>query len=193
MTVALPLIVQDTPIARMADLVERIQSGDSTAEDAVTRVYNKPIFVMVLARTHDREAALDLTQDVLVAVLEAVRNGQVREPERLAAFVYGIARNLVNNYFRSRTSQPSTDPLSDDLPVAAITDDPGAFEQMDFVRRILERTDPVDRKILLMMLVDGYRADEVAAQLNLSSEVIRQRKCRALKKIMERAKKMSRK
>jgi RNA polymerase sigma-70 factor (ECF subfamily) len=177
----------------MAALVERVRNGDSGAEDEVARLYDKRVFVMVLARTHDREAARDLTQEVLIALLKSLRNGDVREPERLAAFVYGIARNLVNNYFRRCTQQPRTDPLDDDFPVAAKNDDPEAFDRMAILHGMLNRTDPVDRKILLMMLVEGYKAAEVASQLNLSSDVVRQRKSRALKKIVDRVKKMSRK
>jgi RNA polymerase sigma factor (sigma-70 family) len=189
------LVVQDTalPEPRMAALVQRVQNGDSVAEDDLARLFDKRIFVTVFARTHDREAARDLTQEVLIALLKALRNGDVREPEHLAAFVYGIARNLVNNYFRRCTQQPRTDPLDDDLPVAARNDDPDAFDRMKMVQGMLERTDRIDRKILLMMLVQGYKAGEVASQLNLTSDVVRQRKSRALKKIVDRVKKMSRK
>jgi hypothetical protein len=42
------------------------------------------------------EAPRDLTQDVLLVVVHALRNGHLREPERLAAF-YGTAHNLVHN------------------------------------------------------------------------------------------------
>lgn len=189
------MVVQDTalPEPRMAALVQRVQNGDSVAEDDLARLFDKRIFVTVFARTHDREAARDLTQEVLIALLKALRNGDVREPEHLAAFVYGIARNLVNNYFRRCTQQPRTDPLDDDLPVAARNDDPDAFDRMKMVQGMLERTDRIDRKILLMMLVQGYKAGEVASQLNLSSDVVRQSKSRALKKIVDRVKKMSRK
>jgi RNA polymerase sigma-70 factor (ECF subfamily) len=175
-----------------SSLVERIQSGDERAESELTQLYNQRIFVMALARTRDREVARDLTQDVLIAVLQALRNGQMREPGRLTGFIYGTARNLVNNYFRSCTQQPNFESLSEDLPVAG-TDNPETAARRDMVRGLLARVHTVDRKILLMMLVEGYKAEEVAFQLHLSSEVVRQRKSRALKKIVERVKRMSRK
>jgi RNA polymerase sigma-70 factor, ECF subfamily len=174
-------------------LAVRIQGGDTRAEGRLAELYNKRIFVMALARTRDREVARDLTQDVLMAVLQALRNGQVREPERLTAFVYGTARNLVNNYFRSRAQQAEFESLSEDLAVAGTGDRPETAERASMVHGLLRRVDTIDRKILLMTLVEGYKAEEVAYQLHLSSDTVRQRKSRALKKIVDRVRKMSRK
>ena len=188
------MIAQATSLsdADMAGLAERIQCGDSGAETELAQIYSKRVFIMLLARTHDREVSRDLTQDVLIAVLQALRDGHVRQPGHLGAFVYGTARNLLNNYFRSCRQQPDVEPVSDDLAVAT-TDDPEIVVQVNKVRDLLKRIDAVDRKILLMTLVEGYKAEEVAFQLNLSSEAVRQRKSRAIKKIVERLRKTSRK
>ena len=67
----------------------------------------------LVARTRDREAARDLLQDVLIAVLRSVRDGALRDSERLVPFVHGTARNLVNNYFRDKVREPKTEELSD--------------------------------------------------------------------------------
>jgi RNA polymerase sigma factor (sigma-70 family) len=190
----MPLAAQERslPHEGLRGLVERIQSGNTIAESELAQLYYQRIFVMTLSRTHDRETSRDLTQDVLIAVLQALRNGQLRDPGRLGAFVYGTARNLVNDYFRSCKRQLGIEAFTEDLAVAD-TVDPEISERLDIVRLLLERLDSVDRRILLMMLVEGYKAEEIALRLNLSSDAIRQRKSRAIKKIVDRVKKMSRK
>jgi RNA polymerase sigma-70 factor (ECF subfamily) len=175
-------------------LVVRIREGDPAAEDEFVRVFSKIVSLMVLARTHDPEAARDLTQEVLLAVLQALRKGQIREPENLSAYVYGTARNLVSNYFRVRGQQLKVESLSlDPLMTAQTTDDREHSERINLVRRALERLDLTDRKILLMTLVEGLTPGEIAGQLNLTPEVARQRKSRAVKKVVECVRKMSRK
>ncbi len=52
----------------------------------------------------------------MLAVVRALREEQLREPERLAGFVYGIARNLINNYLRTRSRLPREDSLEAALP-----------------------------------------------------------------------------
>jgi RNA polymerase sigma-70 factor, ECF subfamily len=174
-------------------LVARVREGDPAAEDEFVRVFSKKVSLMVLARTHDREAARELTQEVLLAVLQALRSGQIKEPEKLCAFVYGTARNLVSNYFRARGQQLRAVSLSSDLPLAQPTDDREHAERMNLVHRAMERLNSTDRKILQMTLVEGLKPGEIASQLNLTPEVVRQRKSRAVKKIIECVRKMSRK
>jgi RNA polymerase sigma-70 factor (ECF subfamily) len=174
-------------------LVVRIREGDQSAEDALVRLFSKRVSLMVLARTHDPEAAGELTQDILLAVLQALRKGQIKEPEKLSAFVYGTARNLVSNYFRVRGQQPKLESLSLDPPMAQASDDREHSERINIVRRALERLDSTDRKILMMTLVEGLKSGEIAGRLNLSPEVARQRKSRAVKKVIECVRKMSRK
>ncbi len=174
-------------------LVVRIREGDPCAEDEFVRVFSSRVSLMMLARTRDPEAARELTQDVLIAVLRALRNGQMREAERLAAFVHGTARNVVNNYFRARSHQLRTESLSPDLPLARTADDLEYSERMNLVHRALDRLDSADRKILLMTLVEGLKPSEIAGQMNLTPEVVRQRKSRAVRKVIKRIKRMSRK
>ena len=63
---------------------------------------------------------------------------------------------------------------------------------MALVRRALGILDPTDRRILLMTLVEGLKPGEIGVRLGLTSEVVRARKSRALKKTIDRVKKLSR-
>ena len=47
----------------------------------------------------------------MLAAVRALRREQLRDPERLAGgFVYGTARNVLNNYLRTRSRLPKEDP-----------------------------------------------------------------------------------
>jgi RNA polymerase sigma factor (sigma-70 family) len=173
-------------------LAERIRNHDPLAEEELVRVFSSRVAFLVFVRTRDREAARDLTQDVMLAVVLALRDGQLREPERLGAFVYGTARNLVNNYLRTRSRQPREDPIDAGFHLASIPDPLENIERGALVRRALSALDSTDRKILFLTLVDGLKPGEIALRLGLTSEVVRTRKSRAIKKAIERVKRLSR-
>jgi len=187
--------VRDTLLSPQASalLAERIHSGDPVADDELARLFRNKVFVMMLARTRDPEAARELTQDVLFAVLRALRDGQMHEADRLAAFVHGTARNLANNFLRARSQRPEMQALTPDLPLAQTADDFEHRERVSLVRLALERLAATDQKILLATLVEGLKPGEIASRLSLTSEVVRQRKSRAVRKVMELLKKLSRK
>ena len=173
-------------------LAERIRGHEPSAEEELVCLFADRVSVLAFARTRDRELARDLTQDVMLAVVLALRDGHLREAERLAAFVYGTARNVINNYLRTRSRVPRTDPLDVELEATATPDPVEERERADLVRRALAVLDATDRQILRLTLTEGLKPGEIAARLGLTSEVVRARKSRALKQTVERMKKLSR-
>ena len=175
------------------DLAARIRAGDRLAEEEFCKTYQRGVLLLATARTRDREAARDLTQDILMAALKALRQGQLHDPEKLGAFVNGTARNLVNNYLRSKARwgesdlesvpEPSTDPVED-------------LESADWRRRIsreVESFGPTDQQILLLTLVDGHSLLEVAKRLELSHDAVRARRSRMIRKITKKFARLSQK
>lgn len=177
---------------QQSTLAERIRGRDASAEEELVRLFSGRIALMARIRTRDAEAARDVTQDVLLAVIRALRNGQLREAERLTAFVYGTARNLINNHVRTRVRLPPEDPLDDTLMAASLPDQLEDSERGALVRRALAVLDSTDRRILLLTLIEGLKPAEIGARLGMSAEVVRTRKSRALKKTAERVKNLTR-
>ena len=182
-----------TSPGNLRSLAERISRGDVSAETELVREFSHRIFVMGVVRTHDREAARELVQDVLMAVIGALRKGQLQDADKLAAFVHGTARNLINSQLRSASQRPPMEPLPEDLAQASSIAQLEEAERVRLVHQALERLGQDDRKILWMTLVEGRKPGEIATALGLTSEVVRTRKLRAVKKITELIeKKMSR-
>ena len=178
----------------LAALAERVRQRDSAAESDLVRFFQRPVFLMLMARMRDAETARDLTQEVLLAVVSALRNGQLRASEKLSAFVHGTARNLANNHLRTQGRKPREMPLDPDLPVPAPEEASlDEEERSGLVRRAVEQLEPIDRKILLMTLVDGLKPGKIAAELELTSEVVRTRKSRAVRKVTGMIEQLSRK
>ena len=71
-----------------AELVRQIGSGtDRQAEAELFRRMAPRVRLYGLRHMRDEHAAEDLTQQVLITTIEALRAGRLREPEKLASFL----------------------------------------------------------------------------------------------------------
>jgi RNA polymerase sigma factor (sigma-70 family) len=166
-----------------AQLVAGIVAGDPAAEDALVRSFMPPLRVMLRARTRDASAVPDLVQDVLLAVLRAVRAGALRDPEKLTPFVHGVARNVANSYVRDRLNRRREEPLMEE-PLGLAAEDPvESAERARFLGLALAEIGDTDREILRFTLVEGEKPGAIAARLRLTPDVVRQRKSRAIKQV----------
>jgi RNA polymerase sigma-70 factor (ECF subfamily) len=174
----------DQEASHVVDWVAGIAAGDAAAEAAFAAYFAPRVRAMLRARLRQADAVPDLTQDTLVAAILALRRGQLREPDRLPAFVHGVARNIVNNHLRGehrRSEAPLDDETAARLPAIDTREDD---ERRGLVAKGLAAIAPADREVLQLTLVDGLHPREIAQRLSLSSDTVRQRKTRALKRLM---------
>jgi RNA polymerase sigma-70 factor (ECF subfamily) len=160
-------------------LAERVREGDLAAEDELVARFHRRVYLMALARTRDQEISRDLAQDVMVGVLQGLREGRLINNEKLSAYVYGTARNLINNALRSRRLEP-TRLLAIGNPQGDPGHSAGDSERRTLAREIVGNLRPPDREILQMTLVEGLKSEEVAERLGITPEAARKRKSRAL-------------
>ena len=177
-----------------AGLAERIMAGDLDAESELVGTFGPRVFALLCARTRDRETARDLYQDVMLAVLTGLRRGQLRDAEKLPAYIGGVVRNLVQTELRVRRRSALEQQIDENTLLAA----PGLsapWEAEDerprraLVRDALKLLNPSEREILLRVLVEQEKPAAIASALRLDPDVVRQRKSRAIKKIAEYVKK----
>jgi RNA polymerase sigma factor (sigma-70 family) len=169
------------PPSVIAELAERVRLGDGSAEEELVSSFYERVYFMALGRTRDREAARDLAQETILTVLRALHAGRLLDPERLAGYICGTARNLIRDHLRS--SRPRTEPVEDwPSPAPSPEQDAERSEQQFLVRRALRELSAPDRLVLLLTLVDGLSPAEIASRLGLRPEAVRQRKARAIQR-----------
>src|SRR6185436_2761559 len=66
-------------------------------EETLCRELVPRVRAFALRRTRDAALAADVAQEVTMIVIEALREGRVEDPSRLAAFALGVARNVVTS------------------------------------------------------------------------------------------------
>lgn len=163
--------MSEAPREAPETLVARIAAGDPRAEDELVERYG-PGIRYLLRRVAPRHAD-DLWQDTFRLALEKARAGKIREPEKLAGFLRGTAKNLARAAFRQgarwRELEPGVAELQPDPapgPQARVS----RRQEVELARRLLEDLDsPRDREILHRFCVLGQSKDRVCTALGLTS------------------------
>lgn len=122
-----------------------------------------------------RDLARDLAQDALLLTLEKLRAGEVREPERIGAFILGVARTLAGNAFsrsggRERRGRPLEDVAAELVAPAVEPPDPIARER---VAPCVEALPESQRAVVLLSFYAERSSAEVASSLGLSNGNVR--------------------
>jgi RNA polymerase sigma-70 factor, ECF subfamily len=172
---------QETLYQRLA---ERIRAHDAAAEEELFTIFHKRVRGFGVAHTRDASLADDLAQEVVWAVIRALREGKVQQPAGLPAFVLGTARNLLADRLRDR-SRSRTEPLTGEMETSIAAPAAADFDRHHSARQAIQKLDPHERAVLMLGLVDGLGPEEIAERLNITAESVRKRKSRALRRLSE--------
>lgn len=177
----------DAALARR--IIACAPARDAAAEAQICRRLGPRIRLYGLKHLRSEAAAADLTQDVLMMTLEKLRDGAIREPEQVASFVLGAARQRVIDGRRSGQRRVR---ILAEFPLDLMPAEEEAPEPLDTRRlgRCLAALPERERAVLVMTFYDDRPADAVAAELGLSAgnvRVIRHRGLERLRGCMDAA------
>lgn len=131
--------------------------------------YERPIYNFLLALLRDADLAVDCAQDTFLRAFENLRGGRPVN----SAWLYTVARNRAMDEFRRQQRvQPEMETL-EQIPVYESTDRALAVQQA------LAEMPPLDREVLYLFDVAGFKTDEIGAMLGVRGSAIRQRLSRA--------------
>ena len=168
-----------------AEVVRRIGSGpDHEAESELFRRMAPRVRLYGLRHLRDGHAADDLTQQVLITTLEALRAGRLREPEKLASFVSGTCRMTVLDIRRgAHRKERLLAQFGADLMATAQLSMP----RLDHERltRCVQTLKERERTVVVMTFYDERTGAEVAGFLGLSEANVRVIRHRAIHQLRE--------
>jgi RNA polymerase sigma-70 factor, ECF subfamily len=171
-----------------ASLARRIsEAAPDIACDAESRLYRllaPRVRLYGLRHLRDEQAAADLMQQVLLLTIEKLRAGELREPERVGSFVFGVCRMVVLELRRGQARRGRLlQQYGEDLAIADISVAPRLDH--DRLSRCLERLSERERSVLVMTFYGDNKAEEVAKGLNLTAGNVRVIRHRALKHLRD--------
>ena len=171
------------------ELVRRISTRDPGAHEAeaeLCRRFAPRARLYGLRHLRDDDRARDLAQTVLLALLEAAREGRIVEHEKVDRFVLGACRNVAHRS-RERDARAAQMPGDEEAISAALAPDAHRTELGALVR-CLAALEERARKVVLLSFHEGRDAEEIATMLAISSgnvRVVRHRAVAALRTCLD--------
>src|ERR1700722_7671909 len=172
-----------------ARLVELGLSGHRDAFGALVARYQSPVCALAYSACGDVSHSQDVAQETFVIAWRKL--GDLKEPAKFKAWLFGIARNLINNSVRRQTRNPlsGAEPLDETLAAPAAASNPASHamskEEQEILWRSLEHIPETYREPLILFYREQESIERVAATLDLSEEAARQRLSRGRKLLQE--------
>jgi len=172
-----------------AALVGESLAGNRDAFGQIVARYQSLVCSLAYSATGSLSQSEDLAQETFVAAWKQL--AELREPEKLRAWLCGIARNLINNTLRRQGREPAhaaeqleTVPESPSLepspPEQAIS-----REEETILWRSLERIPEIYREPLVLFYREHQSIESVAQNLELTEDAVKQRLSRGRKLLQE--------
>jgi len=175
------------------DLVERIRCGHTDGMAELYHLFSKGIR-FYLCRQLGAQELDDKVHDTFVVVVQAIRRGELREPQRLMGFVRTIVRRQVAAYIdkavhtrREQMDMESTVRIADPR---GNPEEAAMFRQrVEMIRRVLAELPSRDREILTRFYLREQSQDQICKEMSLTETQFRLLKSRAKSRFGELGKK----
>ncbi len=177
-------------------MVARILKGDQSAEVELYAVFSRGIRYQ-LARKLGAEELDDNLHNSFVTCLEAVRSGQLRQPERLMGFVRTVIIRKIAEQIHRRVRERSLlcsmdEPFAVSLSRCDVTPEHllAEKERLATARAALARMPHRQREILTRFYILEQTKEQVCREMGLTETQFRLLKSRTKAKVLERNKEL---
>ncbi|MEN8181811.1 MAG: RNA polymerase sigma factor [Myxococcota bacterium] len=161
------------------DLVEGIRSGSELHFNELYRRYFQRIYNFTYVRIRNHADAEDLVQEAFCSVFGCI--GGYRGRSSLLAWVYGIAKNTINNHLRRAKNQEErleqARPRLSQAPSRLSGCDPEEQLTMqryaEAINTCLARVTPWQAEVFLLRHVENLPIQEIARRTSRSNDAVR--------------------
>ncbi len=174
---------QGPPGVDWKDLVARIQGGDSGAMAELYALFSRGIR-FYLHRQLGAQELDDKVHDTFLIVVQAIRRGELREPERLMGFVRTVVRRQVAAYINSAVHSRRDIPAAEQGAALSDTrENPEesviSRQKIEIMEAVLRSISPRDREILTRFYLLEQSQEQICAEMKLTATQFRLLKSRA--------------
>lgn len=146
------------------------------------RHYFPRVYAYVAYRVSSRQDAEDLTSDIFLKVVASINGFEHRGGGSFAAWVFRIAHNTVQQFYRADARQDAAlDDINDYHSTEHLPDEAFSLkERFGALQRHIRMLTPRRQEIVTLRFYGGLRNQDIAAVLNLDERTVASHLCRAL-------------
>jgi RNA polymerase sigma factor (sigma-70 family) len=166
-------------------LISAASDGDRQAEGALISRFGAAVRSYARRRLRTADAVDEFAQEVFLRFVQALRAGQISEPERAGGFVLGICKNVARE--RARLAERRSALWEEFGTALAAVPGEGqpdlARYQIAQLEDCLSQMTQRSREVIKHAFVDGESASEIGARLAMTEGNVRVVRHRALESL----------
>lgn len=173
----------------VCDLARSVE--DPRAFERVYDAHATRLLAFLARRTFDAEAARDLTAETFAQAYQSRRRFRGSTDDDAAAWLYGIARNLLNRYIRTGiVERKAVERLGIRVPQLVegdyerIVQLAGLSDLRSAIADEFQRLRPDQQTAVHLRVVEELSYPEIAARLSISEQTARARVSRGLRQLV---------
>jgi RNA polymerase sigma-70 factor (ECF subfamily) len=160
-----------------AGYVDSLCAGDRQTQEHFVGYFTELLQLKLRSRLQSPHAIEDVRQETFARVFSVLqKNGGLRQPESLGAFVNMVCNHVLSEHYRSAIGSESLDaegrPEVPDKGADAL-EIVTARQSKDKVREILLNLEPRDRSLLKAVFLDERDRDEVCLEFGVDRDYLR--------------------
>ena len=165
------------------ELVDRIQAGQESGMEDLYRIFARGIRFYLCRQLGPQELD-DKVHDTFLIVVQAIRRGDIREPERLMGFVRTVVRRQVaahiDHLVHNRREHLHMD-VGVRVPDARRNPEQTAVfrQKVEFMEEVLSKLSGRDREILTRFYLHEQAQEQICDEMSLTETQFRLLKSRA--------------
>ena len=169
---------QSREAARQELLVIRCQLGEREAFDELVDRWHLPVWRYVRRLVSRADDAEEVTQEVWLRILRGIL--ALKDPARLPAWIFTIARRAVMDRLRVRYAQAPFVPLEEEPSGLLGTEEPDlGWMDEEILEQALLELSPMEREVLVLFHLQELTLREVAEVLGIPAGTVKSRLSRA--------------
>lgn len=155
-----------------AELVRRARKGEREAYALLVKRYSRAAYVVAFSVTRSHEDAEDAAQESFLVALD--RMDECRTPDRFAGWLMTIVRNRSRNLIRREALRVTEQvPASASAKTGAPDREMERSELREAITTALESLSEIQRQVVLLHDLEGWKHREIAERIGLPSGTVR--------------------
>lgn len=167
------------------ELVAKMQQGDQASFSALYDIFADRIYKYIRIKVGSTEEAEDILQEVFVKVWQSCRSLKL-DGLNFSAWVYRIAGNTINDYYRKSYRRPQTVSLDPEIDIVGSDNATNAAKQSFDEKEIqasLKQLSKEYKQVIELRFFQDFSIEETASIMGKSKVGVRVLQYRALKKL----------
>lgn len=176
----------------LVEYVKKAQKGDKKSFEKIYDIYAVKILKFVSYKVQSRTEAEDISSEIWLQVIKSLKSYNFKST--FNTWLYGLAKNIIYQYYREKYSNKELVTFDEYFEQHNVKDEDfdnfekdrlavESNEAETYLSKIFGSLNILQRKVLDLRYLKGYKISEVAKEMQISESNVKVTQMRAINKL----------